>query len=373
MSQANHIPRIDVLRAIAILLVFSSHFAALVYGSPGYRWNGIWYQWMDSPSLITKVFRLTIFDGGLGVCLFFVISGLCIRLSHLAVSRFSIPYFYWRRFWRIYPSYFVALVLFVLLQRYGNTRDILQHAFLVHNLSPQYFYSINGPFWSLALEVQVYLLYPLLLVLHNRLGPILTSALLALLSAVSSALGGETVRHLFHLPDSFEAARQLPTLLWFTWYAGFLVADVFVANLAPTIVTRIVLVSAILLLPLVRLCRPLVSLEQPLIGIILALAVWEYLKSRSHFSMPARYIALLGICSYSFYLYFDQLINPTFTQVVRFSRISSPALFFVIGYPLTILVIFAFSYLAYLTIERGSVAIGQLLHRPLAVRQGARR
>jgi peptidoglycan/LPS O-acetylase OafA/YrhL len=91
--------------------------------------------------------------------------------------------FFRRRAWRILPPYYVALVVFVLLRlvmgRPAEAGDIVTHALMVHNLWPQWMGSINGAFWSLALECQLYLVFPLLLFGFRRLGlaPVLIATL----------------------------------------------------------------------------------------------------------------------------------------------------------------------------------------------------
>jgi peptidoglycan/LPS O-acetylase OafA/YrhL len=366
-DQLNRIARIDVLRAIAILIVFSDHFYVATHGQIGYAWHGSWFQWADSPSPMVKIFRCTIFDGAWGVSLFFVISGLCIRLSHLAAREFTIAHFYWRRFWRIYPSYLLALALFVTVQQYRNISDILCHVFLVHNCSISYFFSINRPFWSLALEVQVYLLYPLLLLMHSRWGAVRTAIVLFGLSAASAVIGGERFCALLGLPV-LKLAWQLPMRLWFTWYAGFLLAEMISSNIRPSRRSRLILIIAILLFPLVRLYRPLMTIETPVAGIILALLALEYLNASPRFRPIGGYLACLGICSYSFYLYFDQLTGPVLHAVSNYGHISSFAVLCGVGYPVTLLIIFIFSYVAYRIVEMGSISIGRILYARLNTR-----
>ncbi len=48
--------------------------------------------------------------------------------------------------------------------------DVVMHVLMLHNLDPQTCYSINGVFWTLAVEEQLYLAYFLLLYLRNRWG-----------------------------------------------------------------------------------------------------------------------------------------------------------------------------------------------------------
>ena len=48
--------------------------------------------------------------------------------------------------------------------------DVVMHVLMLHNLDPHTCYSINGVFWTLAVEEQLYLAYFLLLYLRNRWG-----------------------------------------------------------------------------------------------------------------------------------------------------------------------------------------------------------
>src|SRR5882724_4472054 len=118
-----HLQRIDLFRAMAIIMVFCFHGfgASLTYAE--LPWAGNFRDYSAAPYsayLTFYVFTL----GQLGVPLFFVISGFCIHLSFLRwalrqsddgppqkISNF-IWQFYYRRFWRIYPAYLAALALF---------------------------------------------------------------------------------------------------------------------------------------------------------------------------------------------------------------------------------------------------------------------
>jgi peptidoglycan/LPS O-acetylase OafA/YrhL len=163
-----HLAKVDVLRAVAILLVFSSHFEAGVMGPWQPHWQGMWAVADRQLNPLEAVLNATIFNGALGVYLFFVISGLCIRLSQRNAGQFTIGEFYWRRFWRIYPPYLLILLLLVVFKdvnvwhRPGSV-DFLTHLLLVHNFWGDFRLSISVPFWSLAYEAQLYLLYPVLL------------------------------------------------------------------------------------------------------------------------------------------------------------------------------------------------------------------
>jgi peptidoglycan/LPS O-acetylase OafA/YrhL len=181
------IPFIDGLRGLAILMVLVYH-SSLVHTFVPIRTP------LGSGSIdLTGPSRY----GYLGVNLFFVLSGFCLSLPlvqdgptrmHLDVQRF------WRRrAWRILPPYYAALAVFALrpaleraLQaaigwphsavRGYSAGSIIAHAFMVHNLWPAWSLDINAAFWTLALESQFYLLFPLLVWSFRRWGPAQTAA-----------------------------------------------------------------------------------------------------------------------------------------------------------------------------------------------------
>src|SRR4030095_8409939 len=122
--------------------------------------------------------------GYIGVFLLFVISAFCIHLqwakSRSAGTNPKVTFgpFWKRRIRRLYPPYLIALALFLgitaLTSGIDFTHfffyDIGMHLLMLHNLDPKTCYSINGVFWTLAIEEQLYLAYFLLLFLRARLG-----------------------------------------------------------------------------------------------------------------------------------------------------------------------------------------------------------
>ena len=90
------------------------------------------------------------------------------------------------------------------------------HVLMLHNLDPQTCYSINGVFWTLAIEEQLYLAYFLLLFLRTRWGWGPTLLICAL-----ARVGWFFFGHLVWLKTGVgipvpEAAASH----WFTWALG---------------------------------------------------------------------------------------------------------------------------------------------------------
>lgn len=134
---------------------------------------------------------VTLFQGGfLGVDIFFVISGYLITgiiVSDVVDGKFSITNFYERRARRILPALFLILLLsavafpFVMapdeLEEFGSS--IISVIFFISNI---FYWTQSGYFgtvsettpllhtWSLAVEEQFYILFPLLVALVYPFG-----------------------------------------------------------------------------------------------------------------------------------------------------------------------------------------------------------
>jgi len=175
--------------------------------------------------------------GYIGVFLFFVISGFCIHLQWARAKAAGVEpeirfgAFWKRRIRRLYPPYIITLLLFMLLTAatVGLTvtrffvYDLGMHLLMLHNLDPYTCYSINGVFWTLAIEEQLYLAYFLLLFIRVRWGWGVTLAVC--LFARLMWMGFSHVVWLktgFGIPVPEAAASH-----WFTWALGALGVEVF--------------------------------------------------------------------------------------------------------------------------------------------------
>ena len=126
--------------------------------------------------------------GWLGVSLFLVLSGFCLyyplaRRAPLSEISLDVKAFAKRRAWRILPPYYVAMLVYIVALEWiafehhaplswalPGWKDIGAHILMLHNLMSSTLGTINAAFWSLALESQLYLIFPLLVVLAAKRG-----------------------------------------------------------------------------------------------------------------------------------------------------------------------------------------------------------
>lgn len=155
MTSGKRIPELDGIRGVAILLVLVFHFGA--------------------STLPRGVIRDVATLGWSGVDLFFVLSGFLITgiLLDTAGAPGYYRSFYARRMLRTFPLYFVylAVMFFAILpaaKQFGffvkGGFETLPYWLYLSNWTSPFENSLGGPFshlWSLAVEEQFYLFWPL--------------------------------------------------------------------------------------------------------------------------------------------------------------------------------------------------------------------
>jgi peptidoglycan/LPS O-acetylase OafA/YrhL len=155
-----HMPALDGLRGLAILLVLAHAFDIIqTRGGPGHQLG----VWLDL--------------GWIGVQLFFVLSGFLIT-GILLDSRDAPHYF--RKFWirrvlRIFPLYYGVLAV-------SLTTNIYLWTYTTNYATPD---PVFPHFWSLAVEEQFYLVWPIVVWFVGRRGVIALGALLVPLAIIS--------------------------------------------------------------------------------------------------------------------------------------------------------------------------------------------
>lgn len=153
-----------------------------------------------------RLIQLLTSYGHYAVDIFIVLSGYCLMLPLLAKSSFgSTLNFYLRRAARIILPYYASLALtLILIYFVGSglqtsdwakhalpvTSDsIWKHLLLIHQWFPNTQNNINGAFWSVGVEFQIYLLFPFFYYAGKKFG---FSKTLFFITVVSYALWGVT-------------------------------------------------------------------------------------------------------------------------------------------------------------------------------------
>ncbi len=171
MASRRSIPSLDGLRAFSVALVILGHSDS--------AWTGHSRYYMDF-----------LRDGHLGVATFFVISGFLITNLLLKEDakrgEISLSNFYLRRAFRILPPFyaFLAVVAIRSLMHIDPVTpgSFFSAAFYIWNYNIHGTGNILGHLWSLCLEEQFYLFWPLCLVFFSKRTCLKIATVLVLIS-----------------------------------------------------------------------------------------------------------------------------------------------------------------------------------------------
>lgn len=149
-----HLPSLDGFRALSILIVILGHAKF----SRGF------------PAELKNVLDRAGVDGSLGVRIFFVLSGFLITTllikEEVLTGRIDLKKFYSRRIFRIIPAFYIFIAILLLLNHFLSWgidwRLLASPALFLSNFSFLPSVYITGHTWSLAIEEQYYLLWPVL-------------------------------------------------------------------------------------------------------------------------------------------------------------------------------------------------------------------
>lgn len=173
-------PNLDGLRFIAFALVFSEHVV----------WGAVKLLGIKS-TLLVHVLYTILCNGKMGVSVFFVLSGFLITYLILSEIKLTgtihVGSFYMRRFLRIWPLYFALLIFAFCI--YPAVQSLMHANPEPLGLRPIFYYTflsnfdmirlahehlagstLTGVTWSVAVEEQFYLIWPLLFFIVPKKG-----------------------------------------------------------------------------------------------------------------------------------------------------------------------------------------------------------
>lgn len=161
--EKNHIGVLDGIRALAIVIIVWYHF-----------WQQSWITPTIGPINIDWLIR----NGSILVDIMIFLSAFCLFLPYARKMVYgeetdTVKQFYQKRIARIFPSYYICLIIilafFVLPNgEYSSAgsmlKDIFSHGLFIQNyfLDTLVGTKLNGVLWTVALEVQYYVIFPLL-------------------------------------------------------------------------------------------------------------------------------------------------------------------------------------------------------------------
>jgi peptidoglycan/LPS O-acetylase OafA/YrhL len=327
-DQMKYIEQLTWLRGIAAFLVVLTHTL---------RATEVRYSPHDVPSYFLPMNLMDL--GSYGVTLFFALSGCTLFISHAEKMDFKNMWsFYVKRFFRVWPAFIVSLFIYACFvpvfknlypdphgfwienQFYVNygVHDVINYALLIFNITgPSNLF--NGAYWSLPVEFQYYLLFPVLvgsLRLVGVLGPVVIGFLLYW----APHLGGINV-------DRTEVFT-----LAFSFCGGILAAYLFTHTKR-----RLSMPVGLVLL---FSCLMLAAMAEPLYSRIPRLAEfsnqWNWyafasiltvlVALMSTFQLPSLLEAFLkkyGTISYSVYLYHNLFVGLAVLMIVNFGIVGS--------------------------------------------------
>ncbi len=149
ITHSRSIPSLDGLRALAILLVIVAH---------------CWEKSVKNPAVGAYLYQI----GAAGVYLFFIISGFLITFLLIREKTTSgtvnLHLFYFRRTLRIFPPFYAYLAVVLILWAFGfpeKWRSLLAAATYTSNYYLPPIGALLASTWTLSLEEQFYLFWPL--------------------------------------------------------------------------------------------------------------------------------------------------------------------------------------------------------------------
>ena len=200
----------DLLRVICIGLV---------------GWYHIWQQsWLDPGFFLGSHYvnlQQIVRNGYMMVDVLLVLSGFLLALPYARAGQGkdsppSAREFYRKRFWRIVPSYALAILLTLVFwalpqglyeSPVAAVKDLLTHFTFTHNLFVDTYFltPLPGVLWTMGVEVQFYLIFPLIALFYEE-QPGLTCLFLTL-AALCFRLW------VYHMSGTLMWVNQLPCML----------------------------------------------------------------------------------------------------------------------------------------------------------------
>ncbi|MEN0038934.1 MAG: acyltransferase [Cellvibrio sp.] len=365
----HHLNVLTWLRAIAAMLVIVTHVKSATY---------VAYSANDEPSYS---FAISLLDlGDFAVYLFFALSGctLFISNSQNLKSLGSFGDFFIKRFMRIWPLFAISMLFYMvfieIFRNYYNSDmtywisnflkeynfiNILQYLSLTFNITgPKYLF--QGPYWSLPVEFQYYLMLPFCVYLMR--GVLSSFFVPALFSAVLYAL---------YKTDLLSFNDSSLFKMGFSFFGGVVLAKLYqlYSYRIPLWGSLLSIVLTILAVGLVQVAiieippsLPFVADKWNFFGLAAVVCVFFALfaEERTVKNPVLDFLSFYGEISYSVYLFHMMFVGAAVLLVIHLGITGgTEKLLFVLA--LSFVGSFVFSIFTYKYIEKPFIQLGRLL------------
>jgi peptidoglycan/LPS O-acetylase OafA/YrhL len=307
----HRIPSLDGCRAISILLVVLAHLC-------------------ETPALqaFDPYARMMFHFGPFGVKVFFVISGFLITKLLLNEERrhgsVSIKEFYIRRAFRIWPVAY-AYLLVVALLAWKHVIFVAPHHFIYagtflmnHVQGTNWF---TGHFWSLAIEEQFYVVWPVIFLFTARRGRLICCLLILFLAPLL-----RTLAYLYE--PEFYGEMQLSLLFMGDAIAIGCLLALFSTELENSpIVRRIINLRCFFVIPILSVVMYTAlklfpafyfAAGEPIAHLSIAATLWKvmHVRDTAFRFLNTKPLVKIGVFSYSLYVWQQLFLNPTSPSVL---------------------------------------------------------
>ena len=161
----DYVDTLDGFRAAATILVLIFHY-----------WQQSWVSMVVKLGPVSIDFTHIVSIGSLGVELLFLLSGFCLYypLAMHPERKLHIGQYVYKRMVRILPTYFLCVIISTIYQIGRLPPALLREQFignmtLTQMMTPGLAYNhLNGVLWSIAIEAQFYVVFPLILKIFRK-------------------------------------------------------------------------------------------------------------------------------------------------------------------------------------------------------------
>ncbi len=306
--------------------------------------------------------------GPFGVKVFFVISGFLITTLLLNEEqkngRISIKMFYVRRAFRIWPVAY-AYILVVGLLAWRNWITIPPHNLLYagtftmnHVQEGSWF---TGHFWSLAIEEQFYLVWPLVFLFTAKRGRLISCFLILLLAPVLRTFTS------LYLPQVYGVMQESLLFMGDAIAIGCLMALLSRELENSPAVRRIINFRGFIVVPLLSVAMYITLKVLPTFYLAagesialfcIAVTIWRviHVRDAAFWLLNTKPLVTIGVLSYSLYIWQQLFLNPDSTAA--FNRL-----------PLNLVLVCGVALFSYYCIESPFLRLRPMLSKWLQSRK----